>query len=268
MDFLKVSAIHRKDELGFEIKNVDFTVKQFSKTAIAGATGSGKSTLLKIISGLVQAEEGTVFFRGEKVLGPNEQLIPGHKGIAYLSQHFELRNNYRVEEVLSYGNKLKEDEAQNIFTICRINQLLKRWTNQLSGGERQRIALAKLLVTAPKLLLLDEPYSNLDFYHKTILKAVIKDISEKLQITCILVSHDPHDVLSWADNLLILQNGSIVQYGSPKEIYYTPVNEYVAALFGKYILLPGNIVNYTVPDEKSLRPFISMCNKWHSKAFT
>ncbi|MCC6286506.1 MAG: ABC transporter ATP-binding protein [Chitinophagaceae bacterium] len=259
MDFLKVSAIHRKDELGFEIKNINFTIEQFSKTAIAGATGSGKSTLLKIIGGLAHADSGTVLFRGEKVTSPFETLIPGHKGIAYLSQYFELRNNYRVEEILSYGNTLDEDEAQNIYKICRINHLLKRRTNQISGGERQRIALARLLVTSPKLLLLDEPFSNLDFTHKTILKTVIDDISEKLQLTCMLVSHDPQDVLSWAEHILIIQNGAVIQQGSPKEIYKKPVNEYAAGLFGKYILLPGSVINYAVPDGKNLFVRSSQC---------
>lgn len=257
MDFLKVSAIYKKDDLGFEIRNISFTVQQFSKTAIAGATGSGKSTLLKLTGGLAQADSGEVLFKGEKVKGANEQLIPGHKGIAYLSQHFELRNAYRVEEELWYGNKLNEDEARYIYKICRIDHLLKRWTNQLSGGERQRIVLAKLLVTSPQLLLLDEPFSNLDFAHKTILKSVIKDIGEKLQITCILVSHDPQDVLSWAEHIIILQNGAIVQQGSPQEIYKKPTSEYVAGLFGKYILLPGSVINHAVPYNKSLfiRPY-------------
>lgn len=259
MDFLKVSAIHRKDDLGFEIKNISFTIEQFSKIAIAGATGSGKSTLLKIIGGLAHAGSGEVLFRGKKVLSPLETLIPGHKGIAYLSQHFELRNNYRVEEILSYGNTLEENEAQKIYNICRIDHLLKRWTNQLSGGERQRIALARLLVTSPKLLLLDEPFSNLDFSHKTILKAVIEDLGEKLQITCMLVSHDPQDVLTWADHILVMQNGKIVQQGAPKEIYYMPVSEYVAGLFGRYILLPGNVINYPVPTEKKVFIRSSQC---------
>ncbi|MBN8787087.1 MAG: ABC transporter ATP-binding protein [Terrimonas sp.] len=259
MDFLKISEVNRKDELGFEIKNINLSVAQFSKTAIAGATGSGKSTLLKIIGGLAHADSGVVLFRGEKVLSPIETLIPGHKSIAYLSQYFELRNNYRVEEVLSYGNTLEEDEAQNIYTICRIDHLLKRWTNQISGGERQRIALAKLLVSSPQLLLLDEPFSNLDFTHKTILKSVIEDIRKRLQLTCILVSHDPQDVLSWADNILIIQNGAVIQQGSPEEIYKRPVNEYAAGLFGKYILLPGSVINYTVPDGKNLFVRSSQC---------
>jgi ABC-type Fe3+/spermidine/putrescine transport system ATPase subunit len=190
--------------------------------------------LLKIVGGLVQTDSGKVLFEGTRVEGPLETLIPGHPGIAYLSQHFELRNNYRVEEVLSYANTLTDDEANTLFEVCRISHLVKRKTHQLSGGEKQRIALARLLISSPRLLLLDEPYSNLDLIHKNILKAVINEIGERLKITCMLVSHDPLDMLSWADEILVLKNGKVIQQASPHDIYNKPVNEYVAGLLGNY----------------------------------
>jgi iron(III) transport system ATP-binding protein len=128
-------------------------------------------------------------------------------------------------------------EATQLFDICRISHLMERKTNQLSGGEKQRIALCMLLVKYPKLLVLDEPFSNLDPIHKNTLKAVLEDISSRLQITCLLASHDPQDTLSWADKIFVIKEGRIIQQGTPKEIYYRPVNEYVAGMFGKYNLL-------------------------------
>lgn len=205
--------------------------------AVAGATGSGKSTLLKIIAGLTQATEGDVLFEGEKVKGSQQKLLPGHPFIAYQSQQFELRNNYRVEEILNMANKLSATDAHLVYEVCKIDHLLERWTDELSGGEKQRIAFAKTLVSAPKLLLLDEPFSNLDAIHRNILKEVIDDISNQLKISCILVSHDPIDLLSWADEIIILHKGLIIQKGSPEEIYREPLNEYVAALFGPYNLV-------------------------------
>jgi ABC-type Fe3+/spermidine/putrescine transport system ATPase subunit len=241
MNFLEVSKLSRKEQESYVVKDICFTQPFLKKVAIAGATGSGKTSLLKMIAGLVQPTEGIILFNGEKVKGPEEQLLPGHPGIVYLSQHFELRNHYRVEEILAMANTFTDGEATAIYEICRITHLLKRWTHQVSGGEKQRIALARLLVTAPRLLLLDEPYSNLDVIHKTTLKKVISDVCENLSITCILISHDPQDTLSWADEIIVLEDGRLIQHGQPEEIYKHPVNEYAAALFGKYTLLTPSL---------------------------
>ncbi|MEC5145558.1 ABC transporter ATP-binding protein [Chitinophaga sp. 212800010-3] len=237
MNFLEVSHISKEQHGAYSLKDINFTIQQFQKVVIAGETGSGKSSLMKIIGGMGQADSGTVLFEGKKVKGALEVLIPGHPGTAYLSQHFELRNNYRVEEILSYANKLSEEEASEIYHICRISHLLKRKTDQLSGGEKQRIAMARLLISSPRLFLLDEPYSNLDMIHKGMLKNVIADIGEKLGITCMLISHDPMDILPWADLVIVMKDGEIVQMGTPQEIYRRPANAYVAGLFGKYNLV-------------------------------
>lgn len=243
MSFLQVSGIYKQQAGIGTVNNISFLQNQFQKIAVAGETGSGKSTLLKIVAGLVQPDAGEVLFEGTRVKGPLETLLPGHPKIAYLSQHFELRNNYRVEEELNYFNQLSKEEAKDLFEVCRISHLLKRKTNEVSGGEKQRISLARLLLSSPKLLLLDEPYSNLDIIHKKLLKKVVQDIGEKLNITCVLISHDPNDLLSWADDIMILKDGIIVQQGTPQEIYNQPINEYVAALFGSYTLLSKQLYN-------------------------
>lgn len=232
MDLLNVAGVHKQNGDSFVLQNINLTQSYLQKVAIAGASGTGKSTLLKIIAGLVQADSGEVLLDGKKIKGPEEKLVPGYADIAFLSQHFELRNNYTVEELLSYASKLTDSSATDLYKICRIHHLLKHKTNELSGGEKQRIALARLLSTSPRLLLLDEPFSNLDRIHKNILKSVLADIGNELQITCTLVSHDPWDILSWADEILILQNGQFIQKGTPEEVYFSPVNRYAAELFG------------------------------------
>ena len=237
MDLLTVSGISKRNGDVFAVEGISFEQKPLQKIAIAGETGSGKSTLLKIIAGLVQPDTGTVLFEQQRVLGPNEKLMPGHEGIAYLSQHFELHNHYRIEEILDFENRLPDEQANTLYEVCRISHLRHRWTHELSGGERQRISLARLLITSPRLLLLDEPFSNLDMIHKSILKSVIHDIGELMNITCILISHEPLDTLSWADEILVMRNGHIIQQGSPENIYHHPVDTYIAGLFGKYNLL-------------------------------
>jgi ABC-type sulfate/molybdate transport systems ATPase subunit len=231
MEFLQIVDVSAR---GGALQGISFIQQCRQRIAVAGATGSGKSTLLKIIAGLVQPDRGSVLFEGRRVLGPTERLVPGHPDIAYLSQDFELRNNYRVAEVLSYASELTEEEAGALYAICRIDHLLLRRTDQLSGGERQRIALARLLVRPPKLLLLDEPYSNLDRLHKEMLRSVIADILERYGMSCILISHDPPDILSWADEVVVLRDGMLVQKAGPERIYRQPADEYVAGLMGKY----------------------------------
>ncbi len=237
MALLEVVGAGKLEKDNYTVKDINFSQQPLEKIAIAGETGSGKTSLLKMIGGLVQPDEGNIYFEGERVLGPYERLIPGHPHIAYLSQHFELRNNYRVEEELESKNMLTEEDANRIYSICKIEHLLKRKTDQLSGGERQRIVLARLLTTSPKLLLLDEPFSNLDAIHKNIIKSVLLDIGSKLNTSCILVSHDAADTLSWADTIIVLKDGKIIQLGTPEKIYYEPVDEYCAGLFGEYNLL-------------------------------
>jgi len=229
---LTVRSVSKKIKNHWAVNNISLQLQPLEKLAIAGETGSGKTSLLKMIAGLLQPDEGDVLLNGEKVPGPDEKLIPGHPAIAYLSQHFELLNNYCVYEVLEMINQLPEEKANLIYSLCDIKDLLQRRTDQLSGGEKQRIALARQLSKAPKLLLLDEPFSNLDAHHKQQLKAVIENVTAELQMSCILVSHDAQDVLPWADRLLIMYQGQIVQQGTPQQVYEQPANAYCGGLLG------------------------------------
>jgi ABC-type sulfate/molybdate transport systems ATPase subunit len=240
MSFLEVNQISKFEGERAVVKDITLALMREQKLALMGETGSGKSSLMKIISGYLKADRGHVLFNSEKILPPDEVLIPGHKGIAYLSQHFELRNNYRVIELLEMASQLNDQEAGKIFEVCQIQHLVQRRTDQLSGGEKQRIALARLLITKPQLLILDEPFTNLDRSHKNIITEVIRQLSDLLHITCILVSHDPIDVLSWANKMIILKSGAIVQQGVPKEVYYSPKNEYTAGIMGDYSMLNEN----------------------------
>lgn len=232
MSLLQVINLTRLEQQGKVVNQVSFSQQHGQKIAFAGATGSGKTTLLKMIAGLLQPAAGVVLFEGEKLKGPEEKLLPGHPSIAYLSQHFELRNHYKVSEILAMNNALSVQQANEVYCLCEIDHLLNRWSTELSGGERQRVALARLLVAAPRLLLLDEPFSNLDVYQKRQLKSVLCKITVALNISSILVSHDPVDALSWADEIIVLQNGSVVQQAAPQVVYRCPASAYVAGLFG------------------------------------
>lgn len=231
---LSLTNIQKSNGSGFVLSGIDFEQRKGEKIAIVGETGSGKSTLLKIIAGLEQPDQGEVRLLGERVAGPQETLVAGHAGIGYLSQHFDLPKFLRVEQVLRYATHLSDKASRQLNRICRIDHLLARKTHELSGGEKQRIALARLLSSKPHLLLLDEPYAHLDAEMKATLKAVVDDLTHKLNISMILVSHDPDDTLPWADSIVVLRHGTLVQRGTPSHVYHRPANAYAAALFGEF----------------------------------
>ena len=247
MDILTVTNLSLTENGFTALQPISFSQKAGQKLALAGESGAGKSTLLQLVAGLIQPSTGVVHANGSRVRGPQETLVPGHPGVAYLSQKSDLPHSLRVEQVLRYANQRPEAEAQAVYEVCRIAHLLPRRTDQLSGGEQQRVALARLLLGAPRLLLLDEPFSNLDRTHKRILQGIIEELGTRLGITCLLVSHDAADVLGWADEVLVLHRGRLVQQGSPEQLYRQPVDEATAALFGDYSLVRG-------PDRRALQP--------------
>jgi len=250
MELLTVSNISFQEHGTTAVHPISFTQPAGQKLALAGESGAGKSTLLQLIAGLVQPSTGEVRIAGSRVRGPAVALVPGHPGVAYLSQKSDLPKFLRVEQVLRYASQRPAAEVQALVALCRIDHLLTRRTDQLSGGEQQRVALARLLLGAPRLLLLDEPFSNLDRVHKRTLQSILEEVGTRLGITCLLVSHDATDVLPWADEILVLRRGQLVQQGPPERLYHQPVDEYTAALFGDYNVVHG-------PAQQALAPHLA-----------
>lgn len=229
---LVLENVAKREQGRTVLMELNFSMQQGEKIGLMGETGSGKTTLLKIIAGLLQPTSGNVYFQQSRVKGPDEVLLPGHPKIGYLSQHFELLNNYFVHEILDMHAKTDESEAMHIYHLCKIDHLLKRRTNELSGGERQRIALAKTLIGDPSLLLLDEPFSNLDGISKKIIHGVVDQLFHEKNLSCIMVSHHPNEILPWADSMMILKEGAVVQFDQPGTIQQQPLNAYVATIIG------------------------------------
>lgn len=219
------------------LNDVSFHFKKNKRYGIVGETGSGKSTFIKLIAGIEQKDSGILEFNNEQVKGPLDQLIPGHPKIAYLSQDYRLPKFITVEDYLFDPYSCTEEIARKVYESCHIQHLITSDTVQLSGGEKQRVALARQLMKKPELLLLDEPFSNLDHHHKQLIKSTLNDIEDKLGISFILVAHDPVDILSWADEIVVMRKGKIEQLDTPEKIYKKPLNEYVAGLFGSYNLI-------------------------------
>jgi iron(III) transport system ATP-binding protein len=234
------------------LQSVGLTIYKRERLAIIGETGSGKTTLLRALAGLIELDAGEIIFEGNRVKGPSEVLLPGHSGISYLHQAVNLRNHYKVKDLLE-RHSIQDGEAdRKLAAICRIDHLLERMTDQLSGGERQRIALAIELSKHPSLLLLDEPFSNLDIGHRNTLKAVLDTLHQEMGLTLAIVSHNPSEVLGWADRMLVLRQGNIIQEGTPRSIYDHPIDEYTACLLGpyNYVQLRSNDIPVFIRPEK------------------
>ncbi|MBB6500805.1 ABC transporter ATP-binding protein [Pedobacter cryoconitis] len=224
------------------IRNISFDIKRGDIIAVIGESGSGKSTLLKSIFGLLKVDEGEVLFNGKRVLGPHEQLIPGHKEMKIVTQDFSLNIYAKVYDniasVLSNRDvKSKEEKTVKMMQHLHIDHLRNKKITELSGGEQQRVAIAKALVTDTSVLLLDEPFSQVDALLKNQLRADIKRIAAETGVTVIIVSHDPADGLFLADELLLMKDGQLIQKGQPAYVYNHPEHIYTAQLLGNAVVL-------------------------------
>jgi len=224
------------------VQNISFSIKKGSIVAIIGESGSGKSTLLKCIYGLLKVDEGTVLFNGKRILGPDEQLIPGHKEMKMVTQDFSLNTYAKVYDniasMLSNTDvKSKHEKTVEMMKHLRIEHLSAKKITQLSGGEQQRVAIARALVSDTSVLLLDEPFSQVDALLKNQLRADIKRIAAETGVTVIMVSHDPADGLFLSDELLIIKEGKMLQKGRPEHIYHHPDHIYTAQILGNAVVL-------------------------------
>jgi len=218
------------------VKQISLEIIPGKITAIIGASGSGKSTLLRLLYGLLSPGEGTVNFKGERIWGPEEKLIPGHDAMKMVTQHTDDLNLFarvwdNVSGMLPSTNvKLKEEKTEQVLTQLNMMQLAYKRVADLSGGEKQRVAIARAIITRPEVLLLDEPFNQVDTSFREGLQHDIRQIVKETGLTVVMVSHDPAEVLSMADELIVLKQGEIVESGSPKSLYQNPLNLYTAEL--------------------------------------
>jgi ABC-type sulfate/molybdate transport systems ATPase subunit len=218
------------------VKQITLDIQPGKITAIIGESGSGKSTLLRLLYGLLSPDEGLVNFKGERVWGPEEKLIPGHDAMKMVTQHADDLNLFarvwdNVAAMLPSTNvKLKEEKTEQVLTQLNMMQLAYKRVADLSGGEKQRVAIARAIITRPQVLLLDEPFNQVDTSFREGLQHDIRQIVKETGLTVVMVSHDPAEVLSMADELIVLKHGEIVENGNPKSLYQTPLNLYTAEL--------------------------------------
>ncbi|MCF6128119.1 ABC transporter ATP-binding protein [Flavobacterium sp. AS60] len=219
------------------INSISFELERGKNMAIIGESGCGKSTLLKLIYGLYDLDEGQLFWNDTEVLGPKYNLIPGMDFMKYLAQDFDLMPFITVAEnvgkyLSNFYPEQKNERVAELLAIVEMTEYANIKAKNLSGGQMQRVALARVLALEPEVLLLDEPFSHIDNFRKNSLRRKLFGYLKEKQITTIFATHDSSDVLSFADDVLVMKDGKIIDEGSPKNIYDNPKNKYIASLFG------------------------------------
>ena len=224
------------------LKGISMEVRRGELVTFVGPSGCGKTTLLRIIGGFTNLDSGEVILDGQRI----DHLPPNLRDTRICFQNYALFPHMTVAENVSYGLKIKKWKKAKI--LGRVEELLKlvkleglggRMIDKLSGGQQQRVALARALSLEPKVLLLDEPLSNLDANLRLIMRGEIRKLQERLKITTIFVTHDQFEAMSISDRIVVLHEGRIQQIGSPIEIYERPTNEFIASFVGYVNFLDG-----------------------------
>jgi ABC-type Fe3+/spermidine/putrescine transport system ATPase subunit len=220
------------------IKELSAVVHQGQNVSVIGESGCGKSTLLKLIYGLYDLDSGSISYNGNPILGPKYNLIPGEDYIKYLAQDFDLMPYITVEENVGkylsnvYRDK-KKARVNELLEMVEMTEFTKVKAKYLSGGQQQRVALARVLALEPQILLLDEPFSQIDSFRKNALRRNVFQYLKEKKISCIIATHDSTDALSFSDQTIVMQSGKIIANDSPQNLYNKPASKYITSLFGE-----------------------------------
>ncbi|MGY3896284.1 ABC transporter ATP-binding protein [Aeromonas enterica] len=240
MFHLEVNQLHKSygDTKVFE--GIEFGIRKGELVTLLGPSGCGKSTLLRALAGLTAVDGGQVRVAGEDITWQ----APQKRGIGMVFQSYALFPNMTVWDNVAFGLKMKPQPGRELATsvqealeLVELTGFERRYPAELSGGQRQRVALARALVVRPRILLLDEPLSALDARIRRSLRLQIREIQQRLELTTIFVTHDQEEALTMSDRVFLMNKGSIVQSGTPEQIYTRPASEFVASFIGNYNLL-------------------------------
>lgn len=237
---------HTKDKPLFQNLNIKF--EEGKIIALAGESGCGKSTLLNLIYGLLDWESGDIIFNGTKLFGPKGNLVPGEAEMKFVAQNFDLMPYSTVADnvgkfISNIDLKKKKETVTELLEVVGLEEFASILPKYLSGGQQQRVAIARALSVLPKLLILDEPFSNLDFPRKIELREKLFRYVKEHNISLIISTHELQDIMPWLDQIVILQDGRLIQNESPEETYRNPYNSYVAKLFGEVNIFNENEIS-------------------------
>ena len=228
--------------------DLNFSIDHNSIVSVLGPSGCGKTTLIRLIAGLEQIQNGEIFLEKSLVANKSLNVPPEKRSISYVFQDFALFPHMTVLENISFAAGSKSNKKQlidQVINLSKVENFLDKYPHSLSGGEQQRVALARSIAVQPKLLLLDEPFSDLDINLK---REIIDDtlhLINSLESSAIVVTHNAEEAMFLSDTILVMEKGKLLQIGTPHEIYFKPSNLYVASLFGETNIFQSKIIDNT-----------------------
>ncbi|MFJ3076175.1 MULTISPECIES: ABC transporter ATP-binding protein [Pseudomonas] len=261
MSFVSVQKLHKSYGGTPVFEHIDCQIERGEFVTLLGPSGCGKSTLLRCIAGLTPVDGGQILLDGQDIV----PLSPQKRGIGMVFQSYALFPNMTVEQNVAFGlrmQKVKADESHSrvreALALVELGSFAGRYPHQLSGGQCQRVALARSLVTRPRLLLLDEPLSALDARIRKHLREQIRAIQRELGLTTIFVTHDQEEALTLSDRIFLMNQGRIVQSGDAETLYTAPVDLFAAGFIGNYNLLDpdsaSRLLQRPVASRLAIRP--------------
>lgn len=261
MSFVSVQKLQKSYAGSPVFENIDCQIERGEFVTLLGPSGCGKSTLLRCIAGLTPVDSGHILLDGHDIV----PLSPQKRGIGMVFQSYALFPNMTVEQNVAFGlrmQKVKAEESQarvrEVLDLVELGSFAGRYPHQLSGGQCQRVALARSLVTRPRLLLLDEPLSALDARIRKHLREQIRAIQRELGLTTIFVTHDQEEALTMSDRIVLMNQGRIVQSGDAETLYTAPVDLFAAGFIGNYNLLDADtasrLLQRPVASRLAIRP--------------
>ncbi|MGY4108037.1 ABC transporter ATP-binding protein [Aeromonas encheleia] len=240
MFHLEVNQLHKSYGETRVFEGIEFGIRKGELVTLLGPSGCGKSTLLRALAGLTPVDGGQVRVAGEDITWQ----APQKRGIGMVFQSYALFPNMTVWDNVAFGLRMKPQPGRELTASVReaiglveLDGFERRYPSELSGGQRQRVALARALVVRPRILLLDEPLSALDARIRRSLRLQIREIQQRLELTTLFVTHDQEEALTLSDRVFLMNEGAIVQSGTPEQIYTRPASAFVASFIGHYNLL-------------------------------
>jgi iron(III) transport system ATP-binding protein len=244
MTQIRFEKVTKRYGTAVAVDGVTLTIPSGELFFLLGPSGCGKTTLLRILAGFVQPDAGEVFFGDQDIT----QLPPRARGAALVFQTYALWPHLSVAENVAYGLRVRRlprseitERVEKALRLVRMDGYGARRPNQLSGGQQQRVAVARALVIEPRVLLLDEPLSNLDARLRDEMREEIRRLHDETGLTMVYVTHDQKEALALADRLAVMDRGRIVQVGSPGEVYERPATRFVAGFLGDTNFIPGTL---------------------------